>query len=70
MKRIGYIGLALLLGSLFPLAIWVAAGSAFYQGRKRAAKTIKGLPHWACSIDSDCPPGFVCVDGYCVPAKS
>ena len=22
-----------------------------------------------CRIDADCPPGYVCVDGRCVPAK-
>ena len=23
----------------------------------------------ACSVDADCPPGFVCADGHCVPEK-
>lgn len=23
----------------------------------------------ACSIDADCPPGFVCANGYCVSRK-
>ncbi len=24
----------------------------------------------ACSIDTDCPPGFVCANGRCVPEKA
>jgi len=23
----------------------------------------------ACSVDNDCPPGFVCVNGHCMPEK-
>lgn len=37
--------------------------------RRRAPAETQGL-HLACSSDSDCPPGFVCVGGYCVPDKS
>lgn len=24
----------------------------------------------ACSIDADCPPGYHCVGGYCVPTRA
>lgn len=27
-------------------------------------------PKWACSVDTDCPTGFVCIDGRCVPQKT
>lgn len=62
--------IALILGSLAPLLIWVGAGSALYQSRRRAKSSEKGLPNWACSVDNDCPAGFVCVDGYCMPEQS
>ncbi len=63
MKRLRNCGLALLLGCCTPLLIWVGAGSALYQSRKQILKNI------ACAIDADCPPGFVCAGGSCVPAK-
>ena len=33
---------------------------------KRLHSTIKTM---FCSIDTDCPEGYLCVDGVCVPAK-
>ena len=43
--------------------IWVGAGSALYQSRKKA------LPK-TCAFDADCGPGFVCINGRCIPAVS
>jgi len=67
MRRFGYVLLALLGAAIFPLGIWVAAGSALYQslpGRK--VKTVSLI----CSIDTDCPPGYFCLNGRCSPVKA
>ena len=61
MKRFRNCILALLVGCSMPLVIWLGAGSALYQKRKQA--------NLACSVDSDCPAGFVCDQGRCVPEK-
>ena len=58
---------ALLLGVSAPILIWVGAGSALYQSRKRAKLLEKALPAPTCAIDADCPLGYVCVNGRCVP---
>ena len=58
---------ALLLGICAPLLIWVGAGAALYQQRKDARLTKRDLPELTCSINSDCPPGFICLGGHCVP---
>ena len=70
MKRLRNCILALLVGCSTPLLIWVGAGSALYQGCKRAKLLKKALPNQVCSINADCPPSYVCVDGYCVPEKA
>ncbi len=58
--------IALLLGSAAPLLVWAGAGVALYQRRQEARLTRKTSAGLVCSIDSDCPPGFVCFNGYCV----
>ncbi len=70
MRRLRNVSLALFAGCLAPLLIWVGAGSALYHSRKQARLLEKALPNWACSIDADCPPGFVCAGGYCVLEKT
>ncbi len=70
MKRLRKCTLAFLIGCSAPLLIWVGAGVALYQQRKQANLLGQVLPDLACSIDADCPPGFVCVGGYCVLAKA
>lgn len=62
--------LALLVSFWAPLLIWVGVGSALYQRSRWAKLFEKALPNWACAIDTDCPSGFVCVGGYCVPDKT
>lgn len=57
---------ALVLGISAPVLIWVGAGSALYQ-RRKAARAAESL---SCSLDADCPPGHICLDGICVPADS
>ncbi len=70
MKRLRNCLVALLFGISAPVLIWVGAGSALYQSRKRAKMREKALPHLACAIDADCPPSYVCVDGRCVLEKA
>jgi len=56
--------LALLIGCCAPVLVWVGAGSALYHRQKRAKE------RWAemvCRIDADCPSGYLCVNGRCVP---
>ena len=59
MKRLRNCILAMLIGCCTPVLIWVGVASAIYQ-RRKITKLL------ACSIDSDCPPGYVCVNGYCI----
>lgn len=65
MKRGGKACLVLLSAILFPIGIWVAAGSALYQSLSRRAKAIS----LTCRIDADCPLNYICIYGRCVPAK-
>ena len=70
MKRLGSVLLALALGISAPILIWVGAGTALYQSRKQTKLSRQTLPNLVCSIDTDCPPGFVCSSGYCIPVES
>ncbi len=69
MKRLRNCALALLIGFCTPLLIWVGAGCALYQSRKQKELLKQALPNVACFIDTDCPPGFICWRGRCVPAQ-
>ena len=49
--------------------VWYLNISGIHEAVKgyRAVKLFKGaLPKLACSIDTDCPPGYVCAGGRCV----
>ena len=55
---------------LFPAAfIWYVniGGVCCGMGKARARK--KASADMVCSIDKDCPPGFVCMGGHCVPSR-
>lgn len=61
--------IALFLACCVPLLIWAGACSALYQ-RKREINLLKrALPDLSCHIDTDCPPGFMCIAGRCVPER-
>ena len=69
LKQSGVIGLALLIGLSVPLLVWAAAIFCLRQiykewwsirGWLRAGK-------FTCGLDTDCPPGYVCIDGRCMP---
>lgn len=62
------------LAILLALAVFVGIPAAIgfgivglttLLGRTRVAQTRVSL---VCSIDADCPPGYKCVEGRCVPA--
>ena len=36
--------------------------------RRRMQARQQGLDT-VCSVNADCPPGFVCAEGHCVPAR-
>ena len=69
MKRLRNCTVALLIGVCAPALIWAGAGSALYQSRRQGSPLKQALANLACSIDNDCPSGFVCVSGHCVPAR-
>lgn len=66
MKRLRNCTLALLLGLCVPLLIWVGAGVALSQRRRQANLVKQAFPDLVCSIDADCPSGYVCLNGRCV----
>jgi hypothetical protein len=58
---------ALFLGCCAPVLIWAGVGSAFYQQKKQVRSLAGDLADQFCSIDADCPPGYICRGGSCVP---
>lgn len=66
LRKVAPVVAALLAGVLMPVLIWVAAFftlSALYQ-RWRESQLPSSI---VCRIDSDCPPGYMCLAGRCVP---
>lgn len=59
---------------LFPVAfIWYINVGGIYAAikRRRVAKLVeKAIPNLTCTIDAECPQGYVCLTGYCVPQKA
>ena len=57
-----------ILVMLFPAAfVWFICIGGIYaaiRGEKAARSAL------ICSIDTDCPPGHLCVNGHCVPQKA
>lgn len=68
MRRLRNCIIALLIGMCTPLLIWVAAGAALYQHNK--ARRLQIIGGMVCSTDTECPPGFMCTAGRCVPRQS
>ncbi|OGN99084.1 MAG: hypothetical protein A2Y58_03510 [Chloroflexi bacterium RBG_13_51_52] len=69
LKRCGVTGMVLLAGISAPFLIW---WGAIYCMRQiyREYWHIRGwlqAGKLACSLDNDCPPGYVCIDGRCMP---
>ncbi len=66
LSSIGKCLAALMLGIMAPGLIWVGVGSAAYSYQKRS-RTMRSVR--TCAVDADCPGGFVCSNGRCVPAR-
>lgn len=66
MRRVGHLELFLAFGALFPLLIWVGFGACVYQSLKLASAVRAAA--LTCAVDADCPPGYVCINGRCLPA--
>ncbi|OGN99083.1 MAG: hypothetical protein A2Y58_03505 [Chloroflexi bacterium RBG_13_51_52] len=73
LKRAGVIMLTPIIIVITPIfypvfACVTAIGSIrlVYVERRRKSRPViaTGL---SCSIDNDCPPGYVCIDGRCMP---
>ena len=67
----------LMLGILQGLGIFVAlpaligiivADSFLLWDSRASAK--QGIAKLACSVDTDCPLDFICLDGHCVPRRA
>lgn len=70
MKRLGYVLLFLVAGALYPLYLtWGGLGIYTYKSLKTAGAAKKGTP-LACSVNADCPPGYMCLDGRCIPEQA
>ncbi|MBM3155605.1 MAG: hypothetical protein FJ008_09830 [Chloroflexi bacterium] len=69
LRNAGAVFLAVLASALSPLLIWVAFVAALRQAyaewRVTRAQLLAG--NIACSIHDDCPPGYECLGGRCVP---
>jgi len=62
-NAIGKPMMALMLGIMAPVLIWVGVGSGIYSCyRKSRVKSIL-----TCSASNDCPDGFICANGRCIP---
>jgi len=66
MRRAAFGALFFVVAILFPVLIWVAFIAAIRELslRWRESRLPSAL---VCRLDSDCPPGYVCLDGRCVP---
>ena len=59
---------------IIPVAlIWYINISKIYRDIKEGSEEKPPAPAYVnltCSLNSDCPPGYVCVGGYCVPRET
>jgi len=71
-KRAGVVSVALLAGIFVPLLVWVAIITAFRQifAEWQATRPQLLSGNLACSIDANCPPGYECIGGRCLPRPS
>ena len=61
-----FAGLFVLLPVMFAWGILVAGG--IYQSSRQERPMKEEIPELVCSLDADCPPGYVCVNGRCMLA--
>ena len=67
-KQGGALGLALLAGLAVPLLILAAVvqGVRHLYMEWRSIRTGLLAGNLSCSLDTDCPPGYVCAGGRCI----
>lgn len=67
--RIWRVCLAVLAGIAMPLLVWVASAVAFRQMllEWRALRPRLSSGNILCSLDTECPPGYQCAGGRCLP---
>ena len=63
-RRLGYLLLFAVVGVLMPFSIMVAGAAAFGAKGRLSRADARGV----CRVDDECPSGFVCLNGRCVPA--
>jgi len=71
-KRARSICLAVLAGLAVPFLIWAAvvfgARQLYREWRSIRAGLIAG--NLVCRLNADCPPGYVCAQGRCMPVSA
>jgi len=72
LKRTWAVFLAMLAGISLPLLIWVAIIIVFRQMYLEWRAIRAGLlaGNLTCSLTADCPPGYQCLQGKCLPVAS
>ncbi|MFC1910055.1 hypothetical protein ACFLXC_02030 [Chloroflexota bacterium] len=65
MRRLRNILIALFITVCTPLLVWVAFVAALFENNKM--RRLEAISCAVCSTDTQCPPGFVCIGGRCVP---
>ncbi len=60
------IAAAPVLAVAWPLLIFVGAGVSMYRAATDRSRKLSPGP--VCRVDNDCPPGYVCIGGRCIPA--
>ena len=61
-------GLVMLIPAALVWYICIGGICVAITGKKRAKLFEKAATNLTCSINADCPKGYVCVNGRCVPA--
>lgn len=61
--------LVVLMAVFMPILIWVAAirNIRLALVERRVSHRVSAAEAIACRIDTDCPPGYRCLEGRCVP---
>jgi hypothetical protein len=62
--RVKYLLTFILIGTLMPFSILVAGAAALRE--KRRDERLRAQGGLSCSLDNECPTGFVCLNGRCV----
>ncbi len=71
-RKGGSIALALIASFTVPFLIWTAVVLSVRQIYREWLAVRAGLMagNLACRLDNDCPPGYVCVSGKCLPQNN